>query len=280
MVNGGRDDTGGPYPALTGRAEAESQQAILSMLPMLRDAAPVSPVAHEAAALAAELGPLAAEAAIAMLACRYRGRIALVSSFGVESAVLLHLVARADPALPVLFLDTGKLFAETLAFRDRLVERLGLRDVRSIPPEPSALAARDPFGGLWAFNPDACCALRKVEPLAAALAPFAVWINGRKRAHGDTRAALPLAEATEDGRLKVNPLAAWDAEAVQAWRVAHDLPAHPLAAVGYTSVGCRPCTSPVGAGEAARAGRWRGTEKTECGIHLPAAAPDTDNRTG
>ena len=138
--------------------------------------------------------------------------IALVSSFGAESAVLLHLVARADPALPVLFLDTGKLFPETLAYRDRLVEQLGLRDVRSIPPDPAALAARDPFGGLWAFNPDACCALRKVEPLAAALAPFAVWLNGRKRAHGGARAALPLAEATADGRLKVNPLAAWDAD--------------------------------------------------------------------
>lgn len=158
---------------------------------------------------------------------------------------------------------------------------LGLHDVRSIPPDPVALAARDPFGGLWAFNPDACCTLRKVEPLAAALAPFAVWMNGRKRAHGSTRASLPLAEATEDGKLKVNPLAAWDGDAVEAWRVAHGLPAHPLAGLGYPSIGCRTCTSPVAAGEGTRAGRWRGTGKTECGIHIPQPAPngDTDNRT-
>lgn len=250
---------------------------------MLPHAAPITSdvTSSEADALAAELAPLAAEAAVALLARRYRGRIALVSSFGAESAVLLHLVARADPALPVLFLDTGKLFPETLAYRDGLVEQLGLRDVRSIPPDPAALAARDAFGGLWAFNPDACCTLRKVEPLAAALAPFAVWLNGRKRAHGSGRAVLPLAEATADGRLKVNPLAAWDAGAVEAWRVAHGLPAHPLAASGYSSIGCRTCTSPVAAGESTRAGRWRGTGKTECGIHIPQAAPgaDPDNRT-
>ncbi len=250
---------------------------------MLPHSAPIMPatIAIEARALEAELARLPAEAAIALLAGRYRGRITLVSAFGAESAVLLHMVARADPALPVLFLDTGKLFAETLAFRDRLVRQLGLHDVRSIPPDPVALAARDPFGGLWAFNPDACCTLRKVEPLAAALAPFAVWMNGRKRAHGSTRASLPLAEATEDGKLKVNPLAAWDGDAVEAWRVAHGLPAHPLAGLGYPSIGCRTCTSPVAAGEGTRAGRWRGTGKTECGIHIPQPAPngDTDNRT-
>ncbi len=250
---------------------------------MLPQPAPITPAAtvSVAQALAAELAPLPAEASIALLARRYRGQIALVSSFGAESAVLLHLVARADTALPVLFLDTGKLFAETLAYRDQLVEQLGLRDVRSVPPDPAALAGRDPFGGLWAFNPDACCALRKVEPLAAALAPFAIWLNGRKRAHGSSRAVLPLAEATEDGRLKVNPLAAWDAETVEAWRVRHGLPAHPLAAQGYRSIGCRTCTSPVAAGEATRAGRWRGTGKTECGIHIPQAVPDAapDNRT-
>jgi phosphoadenosine phosphosulfate reductase len=238
-------------------------------------AEPVTPsdLAAELQALAAELDPLPADAAVAWLASAYRGRIALVSSFGAESVVLLHLVACADPALPVLFLDTGKLFPETLAYRDELVTRLGLLDVRSIPPDPAALSARDPFGGLWAFNPDACCALRKVEPLATALAPFALWLNGRKRAHGEARRVLPLVEATADGKLKVNPLASWDAEAVEAWRVAHDLPAHPLVAQGYASIGCMPCTSPVAAGQAPRAGRWRGTGKTECGIHV-APAPD------
>jgi phosphoadenosine phosphosulfate reductase len=235
---------------------------------------PASPDITEAQNLAAELQSLPAAAMVALLARRYRGRIALVSSFGAESAVLLHLVALADPDLPVILLDTRKLFAETLAYRDRLVAQLGLRDVRSIAPDPAALAARDAFGGLWALNPDACCTLRKVEPLAAALAPFALWLNGRKRAHGGIRRELPLVETTEDGRLKVNPLAAWDAEAVDAWRTAHDLPSHPLAALGYTSIGCTTCTSPVAAGQAIRDGRWRGTGKTECGIHIPTA-PDS-----
>ena len=243
----------------------------------LHAAAAVPPTDPEA--LAAELEPLPAAAAVALLAERYRGRIALVSSFGPESAVLLHLVACADPALPVL-LDTGKLFRETLAYRDRLIAQLGLRDVRSIPPDPATLAARDPFGGLWAFDPDACCTLRKVQPLAAALAPFTLWLNGRRRGHGGARAGLPLVEADGDGRLKVNPLAAWDAEAMEAWRIAHVLPAHPLLAQGYGSIGCTPCTNPVEAGQGPRAGRWRGTGKTECGIHLQASSsPSQPNRT-
>lgn len=226
----------------------------------------------EAQALAAELESLSAEAVVALLASRYRGRIALVSSFGAESAVLLHLVARADPALPVIMLDTRKLFPETLAYRDRLAAQLGLRDVRSVTPDSAAVATRDAFGGLWALNADACCTLRKVEPLAAALAPFTIWLNGRKRAHGGARKSLPLVEATSDGRLKVNPLAAWDSTALEAWRAAHGLPSHPLTARGFSSVGCATCTSPVTAGQATRAGRWRGTGKTECGIHIPAPA--------
>ncbi|WP_149539460.1 phosphoadenylyl-sulfate reductase [Siccirubricoccus phaeus] len=223
----------------------------------------------DAAALAAELAPLPAPQAVAHLAARFRGRIALVSSFGAESAVLLHMAAAADPALPVLFLDTGKLFPETLAYRDTLIRRLGLRDVRSLRPGPAALAARDPLGGLWGFAPDACCALRKVAPLAAALAPFTLWLNGRKRAHGGDRATLPLVEVVE-GKLKANPLAAWDAAALAAYQARHALPPHPLVAEGYASIGCRPCTTRTEAGESPRAGRWRGTGKTECGIHLPS----------
>lgn len=237
---------------------------------------PISPPT-KAHALTAELEPLPAEAMVARVAQSYRGRIALVSSFGAESAVLLHLVALADPALPVILLDTGKLFAETLAYRDRLVARLGLRDVRSVAPDPAKLGARDAYGGLWGLDPDACCTLRKVEPLEAALAPFAIWLNGRKRAHGGARKSLPLVEATADGKLKVNPLADWDAAALEAWRVAHDLPAHPLAALGYKSVGCTECTSPVTAGQATRAGRWHGTGKTECGIHTRPAADRSQN---
>jgi phosphoadenosine phosphosulfate reductase len=229
-------------------------------------------LAVAAAMLAAALEGLPAAEAIHLLADRYRGRIALVSSFGAEAAVLLHMVARADPAMPVLFLNTGKLFPETLTYRDWLVHQLGLHDVRSLRPDPWALAARDPFGGLWASDPNTCCALRKVQPLASALAPFAVWLNGRKRAHGGDRTALPRVEAAE-GRLKVNPLADWDGAAAAAYAVAHGLPPHPLTAHGYASIGCTHCTTPVAAGEGPRTGRWRGSSKTECGIHVSKPAP-------
>lgn len=220
---------------------------------------------------AAATGPSGAEALLAeAILHRFRGRIALVSSFGAEAAVLLHLVASIDPATPVIFLDTGKLFGETLRYRDVLVRRLGLTDVRSVEPDAARLSALDPDGTLWMRDPDACCALRKVEPLARALAPFDAWINGRKRHHGGDRVALPTVE-TVDGRVKLNPLADWDAAAIEAYFERHDLPRHPLVADGYASIGCMPCTTPLGAGETARDGRWRGRAKSECGIHLPGA---------
>ncbi len=222
-------------------------------------------------ALGKRLGGLPTEALLARLAAEYRGRVALVSSFGAEAAVLLHLVAEADPAMPVLFLDTGHLFPETLAHRDRLVRRLGLRDVRSLRPDPAELAAEDPENWLWASDPNACCALRKVRVLRRALSGFDLWISGRKRYQASTRAALPLFER-DDGRVKVNPLAAWGAAEINAYREAHDLPAHPLVAQGYPSIGCLPCTSRVRPGEDPRAGRWRGRGKVECGIHAPASA--------
>jgi phosphoadenosine phosphosulfate reductase len=221
-------------------------------------------------ALATRFDGLPTAALIAALAKEFRGRVALVSSFGADSAVLLHLVAEADPAMPVLFLDTGKLFAETLAYCGRLTRRLGLRDLRVLRPDPKELAAVDPFGGLWSADPDRCCALRKAAPLGRVLAGFDVWISGRKRHQASTRAALPLFERDEAGRLKVNPLAGWGAEALEAYRAAHDLPAHPLVAEGYPSIGCQPCTSRVLPGEDPRAGRWRGRGKTECGIHSGA----------
>lgn len=241
-----------------------------------RAAAVPSPISTgPAEGLDRELACLGAAEAVALLAGRFAGRIALLSSFGADSAVLLHLVARADPAMPVLLLDTGKLFPETLAYRDALVAQLGLRDVRSIAPDPAAVAARDPFGGLRLFDPDACCALRKTEPLARALAPFALWLNGRRRAQGGERGAMPIAEATEDGKIKINPLTAWSDAEIAAYAVEHGLPAHPLVVSGYASIGCAPCTSPVVPGEAARSGRWRGTGKTECGIHQPSPPSST-----
>lgn len=196
----------------------------------------------------------------------FPGRIAVVSSFGAESAVLLAHVAETDPAAPVLFLDTGQHFPETLEYRARLVEFLGLTGVRDIAPDPAALAASDPDGELWRYDTDACCGLRKVAPLDRALAPFDAWITGRKRSQAATRRTLPFFELA-DGKVKINPLADWDParlEAEMAWR---GLPRHPLAARGYPSIGCGPCTRPVHAGEDARAGRWAGSGKTECGIH-------------
>lgn len=203
----------------------------------------------------------------AVLGGRYIGRIAVVTSFGAESAVLLHLVAGLDRRTPVIFLETGKLFAETLAYRDLLIERLGLADVRSIRPDAAALLAADPAGDLWRRDPDRCCHLRKVEPLERALSGFAAWINGRKRYQTDGRSRLPLAERV-DGRVKLNPLANWSSERVNDYFAQHRLPRHPLEAEGYRSIGCEPCTTPVSPGEDARAGRWRGSEKTECGIHF------------
>lgn len=195
-----------------------------------------------------------------------RDRLALVSSFGTESAALLKVMADVDPAIPVVFLDTGWLFEETLAYRDTLVARLGLRDVRSIKPLEQALTREDPDRELWFSDPDACCRIRKVEPLARALAPFSAWINGRKRFQGGARAELPVVE--DDGaRLKFNPFANVPREEIEAIFRRADLPQHPLVASGYRSVGCMPCSSRTAADEDARAGRWRGRAKTECGIH-------------
>lgn len=213
----------------------------------------------------------AAEASLMETALRVlRGRIAIVSSFGTESALLLAMAAEIDPDVPVLFLETGQHFPETLAYRDSLTRHLGLRDVRSIAPSDQALAARDPIGQLWHFDPDACCALRKVEPLDAALPPFDAWISGRKRSQAATRSALPLIERQENGAVKINPLASWTPREIDAEMTRRALPRHPLAALGYSSIGCAPCTRPVTDGEDPRAGRWSGLAKIECGIHQPS----------
>ena len=200
-----------------------------------------------------------------------RERLALVSSFGTESAALLKVMAGVDPAIPVIFLDTGWLFEETLAYRDTLAATLGLGDVRSIKPLEEALSREDQNRELWFSDPDACCRIRKVEPLARALAPFSAWINGRKRFQGGLRAEIPVVE--DDGsRLKFNPFANVSREEIEAIYAQAKLPPHPLAASGFLSVGCMPCTSRTSAGEDARAGRWRGRAKTECGIHTVATS--------
>ncbi|MBW8855545.1 MAG: phosphoadenylyl-sulfate reductase [Bradyrhizobium sp.] len=195
-----------------------------------------------------------------------RAKLALVSSFGTESAALLKVMADVDPAIPVVFLDTGWLFEETLAYRDTLIATLGLRDVRSIKPLEETLSREDPARELWFSDPDACCRIRKVEPLARALAPFSAWINGRKRFQGGLRAELAVVE--DDGaKLKFNPFANVTREEIQAIYRRANLPQHPLVASGYLSVGCMPCSSRTVPDEDTRAGRWRGRPKTECGIH-------------
>lgn len=206
----------------------------------------------------------------AMIRDEFPGRIALVSSFGAEAAVLLHLVSTIEPSLPVIFLDTGKLFGETLRYRDQLIKLLGLTDVRSIRPDPARIDALDPDGVLWYGNPDMCCHIRKTEPLNHALHGFDAWITGRKAFHGGERNGLPAVELNaEDGRIKVNPLVGWQKQDLEAYFERHALPRHPLEADGFLSIGCMPCTDRVAPGEHARAGRWRGLEKSECGIHLP-----------
>ena len=209
---------------------------------------------------------------------RMAGDIAVVSSFGAESAVLLHLVSRIDPATPVLFLETGKHFPETLAYRDLLVEKLGLTNVINLTPDPEDLAKRDETGLRWSYDPDGCCEIRKVKPLAKALAGFDATITGRKAFQAATRQNLPRFEIdTSDaqGRLKVNPLIDWSAEDLANYVIEHELPAHPLVAEGYPSIGCSPCTSKVAPGEDPRSGRWKGWDKVECGIHVPGT-PDDD----
>jgi phosphoadenosine phosphosulfate reductase len=224
----------------------------------------VLPTAEELDHALREASP--AEIIAAALKAVGRERLALVSSFGTESAALLKVMADVDPAIPVIFLDTGWLFEETLAYRDMLIATLGLKDVRSIKPSDEALSGGDPDRDLWFSNPDACCRIRKVEPLARALKPFAAWINGRKRFQGNARADIPVVD--DDGaRLKFNPFANVSREEIEAIYARARLPRHPLATSGFLSVGCMPCTSRTNSGEDARAGRWRGRAKTECGIH-------------
>jgi phosphoadenosine phosphosulfate reductase len=201
----------------------------------------------------------------------FPGRIALVSAFGADSALLLALAAEVDPAVPVFFLDTEQHFPETLAYRDRLIGQLGLRDVRVVRPDAREAAREDPDADLWATAPDQCCALRKVRPLERALSGFEAWITGRKRFQGGERRALPLVEI-ESGRIKLNPLAHWSAMEIATAFRARNLPAHPLLARGFLSIGCAPCTQAVIANAGQRSGRWTGQAKTECGIHRRSVA--------
>ncbi len=197
-------------------------------------------------------------------------KLALVSSFGAESAILLDLAARVKRDIPVLFLDTGMLFGQTLDYRKQLAARLGLTGVRDLRPLYQDLAVADPEAKLWQTDTDACCHVRKVLPLDRALAEFDAWITGRKRFHGGTRLSLPVVEEA-DGKIKFNPLANWTKADLDAYAAENNLPPHPLVAQGFPSIGCWPCTQPVDEGGDVRAGRWAGQDKTECGIHVARA---------
>ncbi|QHI96171.1 phosphoadenylyl-sulfate reductase [Aristophania vespae] len=206
---------------------------------------------------------------LSKVAAQFAGRVALISSFGAESAVLLALLAQNDPQIPVYFLDTKRHFPETLLYRDQLVQFLGLKNLRILSPSDEALKDRDPQDQLAGFDPDACCALRKVEPLEVVLPEFDLWLTGRKRMQSLTRAALPVIEPQKDGTVKINPLAQWQQADITHFMREKGLPQHPLVAKGYLSIGCVPCTRPVKEGEDSRAGRWAGKVKMECGIHRP-----------
>lgn len=259
---------------------------------------------HEAALLTAEFGSV--EERAARLNERYRnhsatsvlelalrdaelGRIALVSSFGAESVVLLHMLSVMKPDTSVIFIDTEMLFSETIDYQLDLIEKLDLRDVRRIRPSAAKIAAHDPEGLLHKSNTDACCDLRKTQPLQDALGNFDAWITGRKRFQGGARQDLQFFEVEDGVRIKINPLAHWAPSDLKDYMVNNRLPRHPLVAKGYPSIGCAPCTSPVKEGEDPRAGRWRGSDKVECGIHfvngkmvrgpLPAQTAGTQGET-
>lgn len=216
------------------------------------------------ARLNAQFGAAPADTILTAALEEFGGRIAMVSSFGAEAAVLLHMLSTVDRSVPVLMLDTLLLFPETLEYQRDLTSHLGLTDVRRITPDETT----DPDRSLHRRDSQACCDLRKKVPLDAALSGFAAVITGRKRFQTRARTDMQSFELDSAGRTKVNPLAFWSAEMIADYMAAHDLPRHPLVARGFPSIGCAPCTSAVGAGEDARAGRWRDEDRDECGIHF------------
>ncbi len=203
----------------------------------------------------------------AMINGEFRDNIALVSSFGAESIVLLDMVAEVNPATPVIFLNTQKLFGETVSYRDKIAEKLGLTNIITVKPSPEDLANEDKNGLLWTRDTDACCDLRKTRPLAKAMNGYGAWITGRKRFQTRERSGIPLIE--QDGsKFKINPLAHWNQNELDQIMENKGLPKHPLVAQGYPSIGCMPCTKRVEAGQDRRMGRWSGQDKAECGIHI------------
>ena len=231
--------------------------------------APLAPVATRVAELNARYAHHAAPDVLAhVLDDPMVGPTALVSSFGAEAVVLLHMVSVIDRTTPVLFVDTEMLFPETLEYQRDVAEKLRLTNVQVIRPDRDQIFLKDPNNGMHRTNPDGCCDLRKVQPLQTALAPFDAWITGRKRYHGGQRQGLAFFEAEGEARIKINPLAHFSREDVAEYMTNNRLPRHPLVKKGFASLGCLPCTTRIAQNEDTRAGRWRGQNKDECGIHF------------
>jgi len=224
-----------------------------------------SPETNRAASLSAQLEGQDALSLLKAAKAEF-GTIALSSSFGADSVVLLHLVSQFDADTPVVFLDTDRHFFQTIQYRNQLTKRLGLTQLINLKADPQEVADFDPKSELWSKAPDACCALRKVRPLNRTLPFYSAWITGRKRFQSETRTHMPLIE-WDGNSFKINPLATWSRDDIADYIKAHDLPEHPLVEQGYLSIGCYSCTKPVELGEDARSGRWAGQDKTECGIH-------------
>ncbi|MCF8467085.1 MAG: phosphoadenylyl-sulfate reductase [Sneathiella sp.] len=208
----------------------------------------------------------------ALVGNELQGQIMLSSSFGAESAVLLDLVAQVDVTIPVIFLDTRRLFGETLRYQKTLTDHFGLEDVRIVHPEDGDLMRLDPDDMLFNSDPDKCCGIRKVKPLDNIMKKmgnlgFNAWITGRKHFQSTTRSALSVIEA-DANFIKINPLADWSSDDIKQAFLEKNLPPHPLVADGFKSIGCMPCTTRVAEGADVRSGRWAGRDKTECGIHL------------
>lgn len=225
------------------------------------------PVTAKAERLNRLYGEADAGTIIAVSLQEFGAGLAAVSSFGADSAVLLHLLAEYKSTVPVLFLQTNKHFTATLRYKAELIQELGLSDVRDVFPDAVALKQHDPLGALCLTDKDQCCDLRKVQPLAQAIAPFQAWLTGRKQFQAATRHNLPVFEVVGQ-HIRINPLIVWSAQDLEAYRLRHHLPPHPLVEQGYRSIGCMPCTRAVSDDEDQRAGRWSGAGKTECGIHL------------
>jgi phosphoadenosine phosphosulfate reductase len=198
---------------------------------------------------------------------RFASKLLFTSSFGAGSGVLLHLWSEVARELPVVFLDTGFLFPETLAYRDQLAEKLKLNVEVVRPKVGREEFLRENGANIYEFNPDYCCEHNKVDPLKPYLARAEGWISGLRRDQSKARATTPILLPTEEGPIKIHPLATMTAAEARAYVIEHGVPEHPLVARRYLSIGCAPCTRPVEEGEDERAGRWAGREKTECGIH-------------